>query len=317
MSKMKAVQFHEFGDVDVLRFEDIVAPEPGPGQMKVHIKAAGVNPVDLKSEAGQMKDKTPLPKIAGFDFSGRVEELGEGVTEYAVGDDVFGRTLSAHAGSYAEFTVVAPSDVARKPRTLDHVHAAALPTAGLAAWQALFESNGSTTIGLSPGMSLLIHGAAGGVGSFAVQLARWKGAKVIATARADDAAYLRALGADAIIDYRKQRFEDHVNLVDAVLDLVGGDTQKRSWRVIRSGGVLVSTVGVEPQPEAISRGVRAIGLFAGQDHWALEELALLVEQGHLRVPVAEVRPLRGARDAQARLKAGGVHGKVVLEIAAR
>ena len=313
MGTMKAVQFHEFGDLEVLRYEDVERPEPGHGQLRIRIKAAGVNPIDWKLEAGLLREKTQLPKIAGLDFSGVVDQLGSGVTEYAVGDEVFGRCMGT-GGSYAEYVVVKPEDVARKPRNLDHLHAAAIPTAALAAWQGLFESAGTITIGLTADHSILIHGAAGGVGTFAVQLARWKGAWVIATGRANDVQYLHGLGANVVIDYQHQRFEDLVTPVDAVFDLVGGETQQRSWQVIKPGGVLVSTVGIESPCGPSVIGIRAVSLFASQSSWELAQIAQLVEDGAIVVPVSEVQPLSGAREAQEHLRAGGTYGKVVLEI---
>jgi NADPH:quinone reductase-like Zn-dependent oxidoreductase len=194
------------------------------------------------------------------------------------------------------------------------VHAAAIPTAGLAAWQGLFESAGRPTIALAKGQTLLIHGAAGGVGSFAVQLAKWKGAKVIATARSENTGFVRELGADVVVDYTQERFEDAARDVDAVLDLVGGETQSRSWNVLKRGGVLASTVGIPSEEKAKEHGVRAVSVMAGQDPRILAEMARLVDEKLLQVVVSEVLPLARAREAQERLRTGHIRGKIVLEV---
>src|SRR3989454_268395 len=237
---MKAVQIHAFGGPEVLQYEDVPQPQPKANEILVRVHAAGVNPVDWKIREGHLS--ATLPMIMGIDFSGVVESVGNGVTKYRPGDAVFGQ-VADESGSYAEYAVAMESDVARKPEALDHIRAAALPVAGLTPWQALFD-----TANLSAGQKMLIHGAAGGVGSFAVQFAKWKGARVLGTASGDHVEQVRQLGADEVIDYRKTKFEEVARDVDVVLDTIGGETQERSWRVLKPGGIFVS-LGPPPPPQ--------------------------------------------------------------------
>ena len=247
MESMKAVRIHNYGGPEVLKFEDAPAPQPGPGEVLVRIHAAAVNPVDWKVRAGRLKERIqyPLPLIPGWDFSGVVEATGPGVTRLKKGDEVYARPDIARNGAYAEYIVAKESEVAFKPKSVDHVQAAAIPLAALTAWQALFD-----TAGLKAGQKVLIHGAAGGVGSFAVQLAKRKGAHVIGTASGRNQSFLRELGVDEAIDYEKTGFEDVVHDVDVVLDTIGGDTQNRSWKVLKKGGILVSIISPPSAEEA-------------------------------------------------------------------
>src|SRR5262245_258062 len=222
---MKAIVFHEFGDSDVLKYEEAAVPRPAQGEMLVQVYAAGVNPVDWKVRKGYLKELNPqLPQIPGFDLSGVVARVGEGVTRFKKGDAVFAYMSLKRGGAYAEYTIVREDEAALKPAKLDHVNAAAVPLAALTAWQALFDK-----AGLAAGQNVLIHGAAGGVGTFAVQLAKSRGAKVIGTASASNQAFLREIGADRTVDYRDQKLEEVVKDVDVVLDTVGGDTLERSF----------------------------------------------------------------------------------------
>src|SRR5205814_5862158 len=231
---MKAVQIHAFGGPEVLQYEDVPQPQAKANEILVRVHAAGVNPVDWKIREGYLS--APLPMIMGIDFSGMVESVGAGVTKYRSGDAVFGQ-VADESGSYADYAVAMESDVARKPEGLDHIRAAALPVAGLVPWQALFD-----TANLTAGQTVLIHGAAGGVGGFAVQFAKWKGARVIGTASGASAKLVHELGADQVIDYRTTKFEDLVRDADMILDTIGGETQERSWKVLKHGGILVSLV---------------------------------------------------------------------------
>ena len=230
MATMKAVRVHEYGGPEVLKYENAPMPEAGDGEILVRVHAAGVNPADWKVRAGYFKAFVPfpIPFVPGTDFSGTVAALGSGARGFAVGEAVFGRTQFGRSGSYAEYTTTKPDLIAAKPASLDHIHAAAVPTASLTAWQSLF---GDRSVDLKPGQTILIHGAAGGVGSFAVQLAKWRGAKVLGTASAKNEEYLRKLGVDQVIDYTKQPFDTVVHDVDAVFDTIGGDVEARSWRV--------------------------------------------------------------------------------------
>jgi len=312
MENMKAVRIHNYGGPEVLRFEDAPRPQPGNGEVLVRIHAAAVNPVDWKVRAGRLKERIqyPLPLIPGWDFSGVVEATGPGVTRLKKGDEVYARPDIARNGAYAEYIVAKESEVALKPKSVDHVQAAAIPLAALTAWQALFD-----TAGLSAGQKVLIHGAAGGVGSFAVQLAKWKGAHVIGTASGRNQSFLRDLGVDEPIDYEKTRFEDVVHDVDVVLDTIGGDTQKRSWKALKKGGILVSIVSPPSAEEAAKLGVRSGYVFVQPSASQLAEIAKLVDSGKLKPVVEAVLPLAEARRAQEMNETGHTRGKIVLKVA--
>src|SRR5215469_12535838 len=255
---MKAVRIHEYGGVDVLRFEDAPRPEPGPGEVLVRVHAAGVNPVDWKVRAGYVKDwlKYKFPMIPGWDFSGVVEAAGSGVDGWRRGAEGYARPDLSRDGAYAEYIAVRGSEIAAKPQSMDHIHAAAIPLAALTAWQALFDAGG-----LTAGQRVLIHAAAGGVGHFAVQLAKWKGAFVAGTASARNHDFLRSLGVAQIIDYTSTRFEDVARDFDLVLDAMAGDTRARSWGVLKEGGILVTILGQPSQQDAKAHGVRGVGVF--------------------------------------------------------
>ena len=209
--------------------------------------------MDWKVRAGHVKAwmKHRLPLIPGWDVSGVVEAVAPDVTAFKVGDAVYGMLDFMRNGAYAEYVAARPMHLALKPSSIDHIRAGAVPLASLTAWQSLFE-----VAGLKSGQTVLIHAAAGGVGHFAVQLAKWKGAKVIGTASAGNEGFLRELGADEVIDYRISRFEEAVHDVDVVLDTIGGDTQERSWQVLKKGGILVATLGIS-SPDAARTTWRA------------------------------------------------------------
>jgi NADPH:quinone reductase-like Zn-dependent oxidoreductase len=295
----------------VLKFEDAPIPTPGNGEVLIRIHAAGVNPADWKIREGlypQMR-KYSLPFIPGWDVSGTVETKGAGVTRLNVGDDVYSRPDITRDGTYAQYIVVRETEVATKPRSIDHIQAAAIPLAALTAWQALFDG-----AGLKAGQTVLIHGAAGGVGTFGVQLARWKGARVIGTASKRNQDFLRMLGADEVIDYSATPFEEVVHDVDVVLDTIGGDTQKRSWKVVKNGGSLVSVVGPPAPEDAAAHGVRPIGVFVQPNAAQLAEMATLVDAGKLKPVIETVLPLSEARQAQELNKTGHTRGKIVLRV---
>src|SRR5437899_7700252 len=251
---MKAVQIHAFGGPEVLQYEDVPQLKPRPNEILVRVHAAGVNPVDWKIREGFLS--ATLPLIMGIDVSGVVKSAGSGVTKYRPGDAVFGQ-VAEESGGYAEYAVAMESDVARKPEALDHIRAAALPVAGLVPWQALFD-----TANLTAGQTVLIHGAAGGVGSFAVQFAKWKGARVLGTASGAHVEQVRQLGADEVIDYRKTKFDEVARDVDVVLDTIGGETQESSWQVLKRGGVLASLVQPPSAEKAAVHAAR--GFFVRQ-----------------------------------------------------
>src|SRR6185312_10004589 len=225
---MKAVRIHSFGGPEVLQFEETPRPEPGARQVLVRVHAAGVNPVDWKIREGKL-GQIPLPSIMGSDFSGEIEALGPRVEEFRVGEMVFG-SVADESSSYAQYCLAPIPNIVEKPKQIDHVAAAAITVPAMTAWQALFDE-----AKLSAGQRVLIHAASGGVGNFAVQFAKWKGAYVIGTASGANAELVRSLGADEFIDYRSTRFEDVVHDVDVVFDTIGGDTQERSWNVLKKG----------------------------------------------------------------------------------
>jgi NADPH:quinone reductase-like Zn-dependent oxidoreductase len=309
---MRASHLHRYGPPELLHIHEVPRPVPADGEMLVRIHAAGVNAIDWKIRAGYLKDAIPyqLPLILGLDFSG-VAEGNEDAGEI----EVYGRIDLMRLGTYAEYVVARAGEFTAKPASIDHVHAAAVPLAALTAWQGLIAGAGGVpSLALAAGQRVLIHGAAGGVGSMAVQLAKWRGAEVVATASAEDLEFVRGLGADQVIDYRAGRFEDVAGEVDAVLDLIGGETQTRSWPLIRKGGALASTMGQPPEEQAAAHGVRAIGVNAVTDTDQLDEIAELIDEGALRPAVSDVFSLADAAQAHARLEAGRVQGKVVLRI---
>jgi NADPH:quinone reductase-like Zn-dependent oxidoreductase len=234
---MKAVVVSEFGAPSVLELADIPKPQPDRDQVLVRVKAAGVGPWDAWIREGKSALPQPLPLIPGSDISGVIEATGSAVGAFRPGDEIYGVTNKRFTDGYAEYALAEAGMIAPKPRTLDHVQAASVPVVAVTAWQMLFEY-----ANLSAGQLSLVHGAAGNVGAYAVQLAHQKGIRVVATASAHDAEYLRELGADQVIDYRTTRFDDVVKDVDAVIDLVGGETADRSYGVLKPGGVLVSAV---------------------------------------------------------------------------
>lgn len=312
MATMKAVRVHEYGGPEVLRYEDAPRPEPAAGEVLVRVHAAGVNPVDWKVRAGYTKGflDYKLPMIPGWDLSGVVETVGPGVTGWKPGDAVYSRPDISRDGAYAEYIAVKAAELAPKPKTLDHTKAAAIPLASLTAWQALFDAGG-----LQAGQTVLIHAAAGGVGTFAVQLARWKGARVIGTASEKNHAFLRELGADQLIDYNKTRFEDVVRDVDVVLDAMAGETRDRSWQVIRKGGILVTILGQPSAQDAAQHGVRAAGVFVQPNRAELEQIGALADSGKLKPIIEAVLPLKDARRAHEMNQTLHTRGKIVLQVA--
>jgi NADPH:quinone reductase-like Zn-dependent oxidoreductase len=318
-ASMKAIRMHEYGGPEVLAFEEAPRPVPAADEVLVRVQNAGVNPFDWKVRQGHFRSSLAhvLPLIPGWDLSGVVEAVGPAVVEFAPGDPVYGMVAADRDGAYAEYVTARARHLAPKPSTLSHLAAAAVPTAALTAWQALFGVNGgSDSIGLGRSQTLLVHGGAGGVGSFAVQLARWRGARVLATASAAHVGFVRELGAHLVIDYQQERFEELVSGVDAVLDLVGGDTQARSFRVLAPGGVIASTVSPPPAAEARARRVRAVMVHAEPSALTLREIACLIDHRLLRVFVSQVFPLSQARQAHALSQSGHAQGKIVLDVAA-
>jgi NADPH:quinone reductase-like Zn-dependent oxidoreductase len=311
MKTMKAVCIYSYGGPEVLAYEDAPRPHPGNGEVLVRVHAAGINPVDWKIREGQLKGMLhhAFPLVLGWDVSGVVEGLGSGLTRLKLGDEVFSRPDISRDGAYAEFIVIRESEVALKPKSIDHLHAAALPLAGLTGWQTLFEAGG-----LSEGQRVLVHAAAGGVGHIAVQLAKWKGAQVIGTAAERNHAFLRKLGVDQVIDYNTERFEEVVQPVDMVLDPMGGETQERSWKVLKPGGILIS-IASPPSPEtAAAHGVRQAFVFTQPNAAQLAEIAKLADAEKVKAIVETVLPLSDATRGQELSQRGHTCGKIVLRV---
>ena len=311
MKTMKAVCIYSYGGPGVLVYEDVPCPHPGPGEVLIRVHAAGINPVDWKIREGHLKEMLhhTLPLVLGWDVSGVVETVGSGVLRMKVADEVYSRPDIMRDGAYAEFIVIRESEVAPKPKTIDHVHAAALPLAGLTAWQSLIDAGG-----LVAGQRVLIHAAAGGVGSLAVQLAKSRGAHVIGTSSARHHAFLRELGVDQVVDYTAARFEEVVEQVDLIFDTIGGETQDRSWIVLKPGGILVSIVSPPSALIAESHGVRQAFVFSQPNAAQLHEIAKLVDEGKLKAIVSTVLPLAEAKQAQTLSEKGHTRGKIVLRV---
>jgi NADPH:quinone reductase-like Zn-dependent oxidoreductase len=309
---MKAIRIHNYGALEVLKYEDAPRPQvSAAGEVLIRVYAAGVNPVDCAIRAGRVQEIFPVsfPWIPGWDLSGVVEELGPDVTKFDKGDEVFAIPDTTRNGAYAEYIVARESDLALKPKSLHHIRAAAVPVAAITAWNVLFD-----TAQLQPGQRVLIHSGAGGVGHFAVQLAKRKGAHVIATASAKNHELVYELGADEVIDYQAQKFEDVARKIDIVLDPIGGDTQERSWKVLKKGGILVSIVQPPSEEKARSVGARGAMVQSKPDGAKLAEIAKLIDSGQLAPVINRILPLSEARRAQELSQSGHTRGKIVLRV---
>src|SRR5256714_7537834 len=308
---MTAMRIHNKGGPEVLHYEDAPRPQPQAGEVLIRVHAAGVNPIDWKVRQGRMKDFWPhkFPLILGWDLSGVVEELGKGVSRFKIGDEVYSLPDPTRNGAYAEYIVVRESEVALKPKSLYHVRAAAIPLAALTAWQSLFD-----TAQLQPGQRVLIHAGSGGVGHFAVQLAKWKGAYVFATASTKNQDLLRKLGVDEPIDHTQQRFEDVARNIDIVLDTLGGETQERSWSVLKKGGNLVSLVQPPSEEKAEELGVRAAIIVAQPNAAQLAEIAKIIDSGKLAPIIDRILPLSEVRRAHELSQSGHTHGKITMRV---
>lgn len=309
---MKAVRIHSYGGSNLLTYEDAPLPVPGDNDALIRVQAASINPVDNAFRAGYMNSFTPLtfPATLGCDVAGTIEALGSAVHNLKVGDAVYTRTDLYRLGGYAEFVLVTASEVALKPPSLDFIQAASIPHAALTAWRSLID-----TAGLSAGQTVLIHAAAGGVGSLAVQLAKACGARVIGTASAANQGFLKELGVDEAVDYTAGPFEDRVHGVDIVFDLVGGDTQARSYQTLKPGGILVSVVQ-PPSPEtAAAHGVRiAFGGAYPPVAPVLNEISALIEAGKLKPVVTTILRLNQVQHGQDLISTGHTRGKIVLQV---
>jgi len=309
---MRAIRAHEFGEPDVLQLDDIPVPQPENDELLIKVHASSINPVDWKILKGSYQSKFPvnLPLIPGWDVSGVVEKVGAGVQSFKPGDEVYSRPDPTKNGAFADYIVVKANIVAIKPKSIDHTHAAAVPLAGLTAWQGLFQYGQ-----LQKGQKVLIHAASGGVGTFGVQFAKWKGAYVIGTASGKNLDFVRQLGADEVIDYKTEKFEDKLSNIDLVLDTIGGDTQKRSLKILKNGGRLITTLKPEFENEARELNIHLQGYTAQSYPNDLREIAGLIDQQQIKPVISKVLPLEQAKAAEKLSQEGHTRGKIVLNVA--
>lgn len=309
-SVMKAVVAHEYGAPEVLKFENAPRPEPKEDEALVRVIASGVNPADPLTLSGKYAEEwgTHLPLIPGYEIAGIVEKTGAKVTKLKPGDAVYG--YPTFGGGWADYVAVKQWEVAPKPKSLSFVEAAAVPMGALTAWQALVDA-----AQLHSGQTILIHGGSGGVGSFAVQIAKARGAHVIATASTANQDLLKQLGADVAIDYTKAKFEDVAKDVDAVLDPIGRDTLARSYAVVRKGGIIMSLVAQPDPAEFEKRGIRGTSIWVRPDTKDLADIAQLIDTGKIKPIVTQVLPLSEAIAAEQQAETHHTRGKVVLRIA--
>ena len=308
--KMRAVVAHDYGAPEVLKLEQVPRPEPNDDEALVRVIASSVNPADPLTLSGKYAKEcgTHLPLIPGYDIAGVVEKTGTNLTRLKVGDAVYG--YPTFGGGWADYVTVKEWEAAKKPQSLNFVEAAAVPMGALTAWQALVD-----VAKLQPGQTILIHGGSGGVGGFAVQIGKARGARVIATASTANQELLKQLGADVAVDYTKTKFEDVAKDVDAVLDPVGKDTLARSYGVVKKGGIVMSLVARPDPAELEKHGIRGAGISVHADADDLTEIAQLIDAGKIKPIVTEVLPLTDAVKAQQQAATHHTRGKVVLRVA--
>lgn len=308
---MKAIQIHEFGGPDVLKYEEAPKPSPASDEVLIKVYASGVNPVDWKIRSGLAQKKFPvhLPLIPGWDVSGEIEEVGSDILNFKKGDEVYSRPDPTRNGTYAEFVVAKANQVNSKPKSISHEKAAAVPLAGLTAWQGLFDFGQ-----LKAGQRVLIHAAAGGVGTYAVQFAKWKDAYIIGTGSEENIDFLYDLGANEVINYKTEKFENKVKGVDLVFDLVGGDTQLRSLKVIRKGGRLITTMQPQNQEAAKLKDIHVEGFMAQSLPEELQQIADLIDSGKMKPVISQIFPLKEAAKAHKKIEGGHTRGKIVLKV---
>jgi len=309
---MKAVVIHAYGGLEVLKLEDVPRPEPKDDEILIRVVAASVNPVDVAIRKGYLAELIgdKLPLIPGMDAAGVVEKTGAKISKFKAGDSVYAFFTLASEGGYAQFVVAKESEAAPKPKALTYAQAAAVPAAASTAWQVLVD-----TAKLSAGQTVLIHGGSGGVGHFAIQIAKARGAKVIATASTANQDFLKQMGADQTVDYTKAKFEDVAKDVDVVLDTVGEDTLKRSYGVVKKGGIIVSIVDEPDQAALDAHGIRGVTLRSTPKASVLEELAKLIDAKKMTPIVSQVLPLAEVAKAQEQIATHHTRGKIVLQVA--
>jgi len=310
--QMKAIVLHEYGGPAMLRYEDAPRPEPKDDEVLIRVIAASVNPVDVAIRSGKYAEyfHTTLPLIPGMDAAGVVETTGSKISALKAGDPVYAFFTLGEEGGYAEFALAKENEVARKPSSITYEQAAAVPAAGSTAWQALVD-----VAKVSSGQTVLIHGGSGGVGHMAIQIAKARGARVIATASTANQDFLKKLGADQAIDYTKTKFEDVVKDVDVVLDAVGGDTLTRSYGVVKKSGIIVTIAGEPDQADLDAHGIRGVSISSAPKSETFAELTRLIENKKLTPVVTEVFSLSEVAKAQDQIATRHTRGKIVLRVA--
>ena len=309
---MNAIRLNRFGGPETLELTQVDRPEPGAGEVEIRVIAAGVNPVDRKMREGaapQFLKPSELPAILGRDVAGEISAVGAGVENWKIGQACFAM-MPEHEGAYVEYVTIAADKVVAIPDTLDFITAGGVPLASLTAWQGLFRYGK-----LAQGQRVLIHAGAGGVGHFAVQFAKAVGAYVFTTASERDISFVKALGADVVIDYKNARFEDVATGLDLVFDTIGGETRERSWDLVKPGGRLITTLDEPDQAKASAHGISASRFTARSDGADLAKIADLISRGKVRPHIAKTFALDQAGEAQEELKQGGIVGKIVLSVA--
>jgi NADPH:quinone reductase-like Zn-dependent oxidoreductase len=308
---MLGVRLYEYGGVENFRFEELPKPEPQADEVLVRIHATSINPIDWRQRSGSVQNRIPLtlPIILGCDFAGTIEEVGNGVADFAIGDEVFGYCGVMRDGSYAQYIALPAAHIARKPGSMSMTEAGATPLGAITAWVAIIEEGG-----LSAGQSILIHGGAGGVGSMAVQIAKHVGATVYATGSARNEALIRSLGADTFIDYAAEKFENVASGMDVVLDTIGGETQARSWQCLAPGGFMAA-IAAPPSPDMMKEyGARGSRPAARPDGAILTQIASIADAGALRVIIDSVHPLNDLAAATLLSEAGHARGKIAVTV---
>lgn len=309
-AQIKAINIHNYGGSDALKLEEVERPKPQAGEVLVQVKAVGVNPVDWKITEGWLKDFRPIqfPYIPGRDIAGIVEEVGEGVTEFQKGQAVFGQSAN---GGYTEYTVASVKTLALKPDSISFEEAASIPVGATTAWQGLFDHGN-----LQAGQTVLVQGAAGGVGLFAVQFARWKGAQVIGTTSTDNVDFVRSLGVDKVVDYKTSSIEaEGIKDIDLVYDAVGAPTLASSVQAVKQGGTLITIAGQPDAAQVKAKDIKVESFSAQVSSQLLAQFAKLIEEGQLKLAVEATYPLEKAGEAHEHSKTGHSRGRVVLHVA--
>ena len=310
---MKAIVAHEYGGPEVLKLEDVPVPTPTDDEMLIKVFAAGVNSFDGTLRSGKYAKGakgTQLPWHPGYDIAGVVEKVGSKVTKFKVGDAVYAMINILKGGGYAEYALAKETDAALKPTTVSFVEAAGAPSVALTSWQAIADK-----ANVQSGQTVLIHGASGGIGLFAIPIAKIRGAKVFATASTANQDFLKQLGADVAIDYKTQKFEEIAKAVDVVIDAVGGETLRRSYPIVKKGGMVVSLSDNVDQAQLGQYGIRGTSIAVQNNGDELAQIAKLIDQGKIKVVVSETFPLADASKAQAKADLGHTRGKIVLKVA--